>query len=460
MRGTPYLQQGRIGTFQIMLPFLTATAKMLAYLPVSYGETYVYSKDSYGYAVLQEENMQKVAEAFLKIAENGFPQQWQREWERIDEELTSGAREVSGRDLSALTTAELRTLYDRGQDIDQQMWTISIFIDGFDAGYDQSVISKIAAKHDLNQDEVATLLLPERASYITEWEIALWGVHQGTAPREHLYQKFFWYRTDYALYGRLDDEYLNDAIARAEPARWESPRARKEEILKRHNLTSNPLEVFTVLAEWRDERKRLNFTGAHWLLGVLREACRRRDIDPDLATGLLPHQVPDFFDGKIERDELAHQFSGGVLAQMHEDGTDEYFFGAEADRLWSGVRARIDSARRGELTGMIASRGRARGRVVVIINPASKDAEHMRKGDILVAPMTRPDFVMLMKKAGAIVTDEGGISSHAAIVSRELGVPCIIGTKNATQVLKNGDEVEVDAKEGIVKILKRNATAA
>jgi len=69
--------------------------------------------------------------------------------------------------------------------------------------------------------------------------------------------------------------------------------------------------------------------------------------------------------------------------------------------------------------------------------------------------MTRPEHIVAMKKAKAIVTNEGGITCHAAIVSRELGIPCIIGTKIATKVLKDGDLVEVDAGQGIVKILDR-----
>ena len=69
--------------------------------------------------------------------------------------------------------------------------------------------------------------------------------------------------------------------------------------------------------------------------------------------------------------------------------------------------------------------------------------------------MTRPEFMPLAKKALAIVTDEGGITSHAAVISRELGIPCIVGTKLATQVLHNGDLVEIDANRGMVKILKR-----
>ena len=69
--------------------------------------------------------------------------------------------------------------------------------------------------------------------------------------------------------------------------------------------------------------------------------------------------------------------------------------------------------------------------------------------------MTNPTYVPAMQKAAAVITDEGGLLCHAAIVSRELKVPCIIGTKVATKVLKDGDRVEVDAKKGVVKILEK-----
>lgn len=79
----------------------------------------------------------------------------------------------------------------------------------------------------------------------------------------------------------------------------------------------------------------------------------------------------------------------------------------------------------------------------------------MKEGNILVAMATNPTFVPVMRKAGAIVTDMGGLTCHAAIVSREWGIPCVVGTKIATKVLKDGDLVEVDANKGIVKIIKK-----
>ena len=76
------------------------------------------------------------------------------------------------------------------------------------------------------------------------------------------------------------------------------------------------------------------------------------------------------------------------------------------------------------------------------------------KGDILVAIMTTPNFIPALEKAAAFVTDEGGITCHAAIIAREMKKPCIIGTKIATKFLKDGDIVQVDANNGIVHILK------
>lgn len=77
----------------------------------------------------------------------------------------------------------------------------------------------------------------------------------------------------------------------------------------------------------------------------------------------------------------------------------------------------------------------------------------VKEGDILVAPMTTPELMPAMKNAAAFITDEGGITCHAAIISRELDKPCIIGTKTATRIIKDGDLVEVDANLGIIRKL-------
>lgn len=104
-----------------------------------------------------------------------------------------------------------------------------------------------------------------------------------------------------------------------------------------------------------------------------------------------------------------------------------------------------------EIRGTISNRGVYAGPVKVIMN--TDDFHKMQTGDVLVTTMTTPDFVILMQKSGAIVTNMGGLLCHAAIISRELNKPCVIATKFATQVLKDGDLVEVDADKGSVRIL-------
>ena len=106
-----------------------------------------------------------------------------------------------------------------------------------------------------------------------------------------------------------------------------------------------------------------------------------------------------------------------------------------------------------EIKGNTASRGKVIGRVKVLFE--IKDMKKVNKGDILVTAMTTPDFVPAMEKASAFVTDEGGATCHAAIVAREMKKPCIVATKIGTSVLRDGDLIEVDADNGVVRVLER-----
>lgn len=101
------------------------------------------------------------------------------------------------------------------------------------------------------------------------------------------------------------------------------------------------------------------------------------------------------------------------------------------------------------LKGLPASPGVAYGTARVALSPGEL-AEDFNKGDILVTKMTNPDWVPYMRMASAIVTDDGGMTCHAAIVSRELGIPCIVGTGNATKLMKTGSYYTVDAKTGVI----------
>ena len=136
-----------------------------------------------------------------------------------------------------------------------------------------------------------------------------------------------------------------------------------------------------------------------------------------------------------------------------EDGKI-YIVQARAETVWSR-KDKIKTTDKKEniiISGLPASPGFVSGKAHVILDV--KDIDQFNSGEILITVMTSPDWVPAMKKAKAIITDEGGITSHAAIVSRELGVPCIVGTgghgKKATETIKTGDIITVDSKNGLV----------
>lgn len=102
------------------------------------------------------------------------------------------------------------------------------------------------------------------------------------------------------------------------------------------------------------------------------------------------------------------------------------------------------------LKGMPASLGIAEGKVKIIAEYGS--IEKMDEGDILVAPYTTPLLTPAILKAAGIITETGGIACHAAIVARELGIPCIVGAENATKILKDGMKIAMDSKGGEVYV--------
>lgn len=131
--------------------------------------------------------------------------------------------------------------------------------------------------------------------------------------------------------------------------------------------------------------------------------------------------------------------------------------GRRAQRIITALARQEDAAPTHVVRGSAAFLGKVCGRVRIVYS--ENDAEKLRRGEVIVTPMTQVSFVPFLQRAVGIVTNEGGITCHAAIIARELKKPCIIGTKIATKVLKDGDLVEVDAEKGIVWILKRGSSA-
>jgi len=188
------------------------------------------------------------------------------------------------------------------------------------------------------------------------------------------------------------------------------------------------------------------------LSNAVREFFNRKGINSEDAAFAF---YSDFINGLYKSPEYSQE-----IERRKSQGVSMLFSDEEILFEYGGVKEKIqalfkvmDKGSSSQLSGNVAYRGNVRGTVKIILN--KNDFPKFKEGEILVTSMTRPEFVPLMKKAIAVITDEGGITCHAAIVSRELKIPCIIGTKNATRVLNDGDLVEVGAEDGTVRILER-----
>jgi phosphohistidine swiveling domain-containing protein/ribosomal protein L39E len=202
------------------------------------------------------------------------------------------------------------------------------------------------------------------------------------------------------------------------------------------------------LPHWRLLRTEKSVEAAYYLQGMFEEIGKRSGFKDVLLCYYW--EVGNLIENKLlDKESVTRRKDGYGLIIM-------------ADRIYdldkesrSIIKKEIESKiELGKLIkGNVACRGFVKGKVRVLHN--TKELSTFKEGEVLVTSMTTPEYVPIMKMASAIVTDEGGISCHAAIVSRELKIPCVIGTKNATKVLKTGDEIEVDAEKGIVKILSK-----
>lgn len=222
------------------------------------------------------------------------------------------------------------------------------------------------------------------------------------------------------------------------------------------------IDYSAMLQKFGPYRFKLKFCWAGLELNILDffiELCGRMKVSmEDFFDLYLIDDVYKFFEtGKaLSRQEMSNR-SKCILIRVKNKKYD-ILSGKDALAV-VGLVEKSGQERHQELKGTITFSGYAKGRARVVhstdLDKLSGINKIFKKGEILVSEGTQPAMVVLMKKAGAILAEVGGLTSHAAIVSREFRKPCIVGIRNLLSSVKDGDLVEVDAENGVVKILKR-----
>ncbi len=340
-----------------------------------------------------------------------------------------------------------------------------------------------------NKVEIVTVLsLPLEANYLVREEIAwgnlvkkMHGKFGGSLPtlegydfvelENHVREYGLlntadglspWTKND--LYKRLQGNLTDRVVLSAEAVfntKQEELRKKHENIIKRYRVPKEVERLCRVIAEIGQLRLSIRTEG--WMP---LQYIRRTELFPQLVRHVPYSQIQleacryqellNILDGDYsltpgELEERERLVFFGILG-----GKEVLWSGNEAEKKINELVPEFDQGVT-EIKGQPAMRGRVTGVCYVLKWDAGdplKEIESMPDGAILVAGQTRPQLMPAIRKASAIITDEGGIMSHAAIVSRELGKPCVIGTKVATHVLKSGDRVEVNADQGVIKILE------
>jgi len=187
-----------------------------------------------------------------------------------------------------------------------------------------------------------------------------------------------------------------------------------------------------------------------FIIHLVKRLAAKADEPANLLLRLTHSELLGYFAHKTLPKKYELSKRKGRIVFFHDGRTETVFVGKDVGAIEKFFRGDISKS---EVRGTPAFPGKVCGKVKVILHP--KHFKNFKKDKILVTGATRPDFLPIMYKAAAFITDSGGILSHAAITAREMKKPCVIGTKTATKVFKDGDLVEVDANKGIVRKLSK-----
>jgi phosphohistidine swiveling domain-containing protein len=208
------------------------------------------------------------------------------------------------------------------------------------------------------------------------------------------------------------------------------------------------LKIIQDLIFLKTERIDVYTISCYKIFNILKEICKRLDLSRDQLLTFTRDEILSFLKGQPIPNDIKKREKFGCAVF---NGKVSFIYGEAYDNLKNIFKKDFTNIK--EMKGAIGYKGVARGTARVLMN--EKDLYKLQKGDILVCNLTNPNYNPAFEKITGIVTDEGGILCHSAIMAREFKLPCVINTKIATRVIKDGDLVEVDADKGFVRVLER-----
>ena len=306
-----------------------------------------------------------------------------------------------------------------------------------------TIIHDLCSSYQLNAEEVIAAIHPNQPTLYSEYKRKL----PTTSPENlaALVHEYAWIGTRF-----LENEPLTLVKALEERIQPSSLQADFQPASTDHfpvliqkviSLASEMLYQRTYLYE---VASKVSFSYRALIQGL----CDTRTIPLTTLTSLTIDELDEWITTATLPSHWQERQNGYGL--LYQENTLTLFTGQNLEQLLEITVSQQDSNIT-EVSGRPAYLGKVTGRAVLVYE--TKDLAKIKVGDILITPETIPDYIVGMSKAAGFVTEVGGITSHAAIIAREMHKPCIVGTKIATHVFKDGDMIELDAKSGIARKL-------
>jgi phosphoenolpyruvate synthase/pyruvate phosphate dikinase len=405
-------------------------------------------------------------------------QKFSKEAKLVELENRTFAEKISITNLENKTLAELSALLSAWYVSHSNFTTRFMPIDATDETLEKDIREQITNyKFQISNENLSVLLTPNAPSYVQKEHaefcalVKKFGKNLASpAAKKAITQhsnKWWWTVMGWGQHNPLDEKTLIKNIAKIKNipgllAAEQKDTANRHKILrtKKQLLKTLPQKVknllaaFEVLAGMHDTRKEMQMKMMNAGMAITKQILRKSGISLKYQNFILIEEYIKMAGGnKLHLTELEKR----KKAYWCEFTTTKKIVMVAGKKALEKIKqSKIGTleniATNNVIKGIPASPGIAKGKARVGLK-AQDVIRSIKPGEILVTSQTTPEFAPAMKKAAAIITDEGGITSHAAIVSRELGIPCVIGTKHATHHIKTGDLLEVDANTGIIRKL-------
>ncbi|MFH1770822.1 MAG: PEP-utilizing enzyme [archaeon] len=320
-------------------------------------------------------------------------------------------------------------------------------------------------KKVLNKKDIETASLPLKQSFvfyeekaILELAVKLKERNITTEDVSKMHSEFSWAGAGYFIEKEnTKAEYVKE-VKKAMEKNPEKRLKQLEKMLeknrkKQEELFSKHKEVVVKTSAWMIYLKDLYKENSNKIIihgkPMFAEIARRTGKPKDYVYELHPEEIINLLKGKKPNDKLVKERKR-ISVTICEKGNITILTGNKAEEFEKRYLSDYHPEDK-EFRGRIASKGYAKGKIKIV--HSEREFKDFKEGDILTTTSTGPDYIPIMKKAGAIIAEEGSLTSHVSVVSREFGIPCIVGIDHATDIFKDGDLVEVDANHGIVKKL-------